>query len=368
MTMSFQSKFRRLWKLVAPWPIESAYLGSLSFFMVASLYSLGDTHSSTFFSPNALIRPLFSLLVAVLTFGQLFLVKKYLPAAASQRSLYFMVLTFQSFCIWSWIVLLRNIFPSIVPSTTAFLSPIPVIRFLFTMICFNAFIGYSKAKLTEALQANIETLRIVENQRNMLLEYDEKTRRQIAEFLHDRVQSSLVTACFELQRIRRNLGEEFKGDIDEIINKLERLRAIEVRNASHTLAPAVGNVDLATSVQVMGNEYAPHAKIIFKDVPNLEELQKKSPTDLFLGLYRIIEQSFLNAIIHGQATLIEVEIIESRGRLLLKIENNGQLLPPELHDGLGTAIIDSWVRTLKGDWRIENSSNGRVVVSADFPI
>lgn len=353
--------------LVGPWPIEPFYLGFLTFFMVASLYSLDNATDHTHSLGDVLLRPLFSTVIAYLTMGQLKLAVKIFKKYEKDLSTYLSILIVQSFSIWAWIVLFRNIFPTIHASFTAFLSPLPLIRFLFTLLSINAFIGLSRARLSKALEEKEEALRIVENQRNLLLEYDETTRAQFSEFLHDRVQSSLVTACLELQSLEGRLDEASRTEIMKVIDKLENLRAVDVRNASQALSPAVGNADLYTSIALMAESYAPQIKISFPHDSQLEDVQSRSGHELFLGIYRIIEQSFLNSHIHGKARNFSIKIQIMDGYLILSTENDGLPISTETKSGLGTAIINSWVRTLNGTWNIENADNS-VRLEAVLPL
>jgi len=361
------SNYRKIISLMGPWPIEPLYLGALTFFMVASLYSIGDNASSNLVTIDAIIRPIFSFAIAIATYVQLRVMKRLTPDYLKSLPKYLLLLVIQSFSIWSLVVLLRNLFPSIHSSLTAFLSPVPVVRFLFTLLCINAFIGLSRSRLEQALAEKEDTLKILEEQSNLLLEHDESTRIQLSEFLHDRVQSSLVTACLELQQIKSDLPKNEQDGITRIINALEDLRAVDVRNAAQTLSPAVGNADIATSISVMTKNYAPHVIVSLEISNDIEILQGEENKELFLGIYRIIEQSFLNSIIHGKATRFAITLNLDAEGVELKASNNGAKIPPKIEPGLGSAIINAWIRTLGGTWVLSNNSAGEVELNARFP-
>ena len=358
---------KKYFAYIGPWPIEPAYLGALTFFMVASLYSIGNNANHKLITLDAVVRPIFSLLIAGATYIQLKLMKRLFPGYGQSLSKYLFLLTVQSFSIWSWIVLLRNLFPNIHSSFIAFLSPVPLIRFLFTLVCINSFIGISRDKLERALFDKEETLKKLEEQSNLLLEHDETTRRQLSEFLHDRVQSSLVTACLELQQIKSAVPAREAIGITHVIDSLEDLRAVDVRNASQTLSPAVGNADIATSISVMTKNYAPYVEVIMNISKNVESLQSEKNRELFLGIYRIVEQSFLNSIVHGKATKFEIKLDESSSFIELTTSNNGIEIPLIINQGLGSAIINAWVRTLRGSWIMLNNQAGNVELKAQFP-
>jgi signal transduction histidine kinase len=342
-------------------------MGWLTFFMVASLYSLSSNVSGATPAANAFLRPLFSTIIALLTLVQLKLTIRYLSKYRSHLWLYILIFGVQSFSIWAWVVLFRNLFPAIRSSDTPLFSILPIIRFGFTFLVINAFIGVSSAKLEQALHEKEETLELVEHQRNLLLEYDETTRKNLSAFLHDRVQSSLVTACLELQEISRQVDKDSQESLAFIIEKLEKLRSVDVRSASQTLSPAAGNADLLTSITTMTHEYAPAISVEFKNSDAIEKLQLESNPNLFLGIYRIIEQAFLNCAIHGKAKNFTVEISASQDFLHLTTSNDGAPLPAIQKSGLGTAIVNSWVRTLGGSWNLGNNADGRVQLSVELP-
>jgi glucose-6-phosphate-specific signal transduction histidine kinase len=360
-------RLAKFFALIGPWPIEPFHMGALTFFMVASLYSLGENLGNGYVSESALLRPVFSASIAILTYLQLRVTIRILPGYKKSFALYLFLLVIQSFSIWSWIVFFRSTFPAIHSSFTAFLSPVPLIRFMFTLLCINAFIGLSRARLSQALEQKEEALRVQEEQSTLLLEYDETTRTQLSEFLHDRVQSSLVTACLELQNIKSKVDSETGKSISRIIDSLENLRAVDVRNAAQTLSPAVGNADISTSIMVMTHNYAPAVSVKLAIAPEIELLQGDQSRELFLGMYRIIEQSFLNSLIHGKATAFEVRIYQTESAIHLATLNNGEKIPVVINQGLGSAIINSWVRTLNGTWSFSNNNEGQAELIVRLP-
>lgn len=363
-----QKLIKGLISSIGPWPIEPSHLGFLTALMVASIYSLGKDVSPIHSTKDVLIRPVFSVLIGLLTMLQLKLSLRLVKNYQENLSLYLLVLAIQSFSIWSWIVLFRYLFPEIHASFTTFLSPLPMLRFLFTLLSVNAFIGLSRKKLSIALAEKQDALRAVETQSNQLLEYDEKNRAQLSEFLHDRVQSSLVTACLNLQEVARKSEQAVAADTKKVIAALEELRAVDVRNVSQTLSPAVGNADLHTSIALMVQSYAPHIDVTYNMSAALDRVNAQTHRELFLGIYRITEQAFLNSHIHGNAIHFDLKIVVSDEILTLTTRNNGRRLPSRSEKGLGTAIINSWVRKLNGTWSLTNLPNGEVELEAVLPL
>jgi glucose-6-phosphate-specific signal transduction histidine kinase len=118
---------------------------------------------------------------------------------------------------------------------------------------------------------------------------------------------------------------------------------------------------------VMTQNYAPAVSVKLTITPEIELLQGGQSRELFLGIYRIIEQSFLNSLIHGKATTFEVRIYQTETAIHLVTLNNGEKIPVVMNQGLGSAIINSWVRTLNGTWNFSNNDAGQAELIVRLP-
>lgn len=80
----------------------------------------------------------------------------------------------------------------------------------------------------------------------------------------------------------------------------------------------------------------------------------------------ICKEAVSNAVRHGEATNVLVEIDrDAKELLILKISNNGRLLEPKIRPGIGSAMLDE----LTLDWSITNNrATVRVDLNAQLPI
>lgn len=79
-----------------------------------------------------------------------------------------------------------------------------------------------------------------------------------------------------------------------------------------------------------------------------------------IHLYRIAQEAINNAIKHGKTTNIEVELNESGGQIMLRVDDNGNGLPEEPEqrgDGMGLRIMHFRAQMIGGNLEI-NSKNG----------
>ena len=83
---------------------------------------------------------------------------------------------------------------------------------------------------------------------------EEGLRKEIAEMLHGKVQTSLLVAWHRLGECEGLLEKdpsEAKALLQEIREELDRIREREVREASHSLHPSVIRVGLLPAVRTL---------------------------------------------------------------------------------------------------------------------
>ena len=147
-----------------------------------------------------------------------------------------------------------------------------------------------------------------------------------------------------------------------MIDEIDDLRALDIRLASRKLSPDIAAIGLTATLEELFFEYRNAMEISLK----IETIS--IPNDLALGFYRIVEQALLNAAVHGKAQTCQVAISKDLGgRLILTISNDGAPLSTSRVNGTGTALIESWVQKLKGNWSLE-SANGKTILTASVPI
>jgi signal transduction histidine kinase len=226
----------------------------------------------------------------------------------------------------------------------------------------SALIGLNYKKLEMEIAQKSQALLLLEAQRELVIEADEKARREVANFLHDNVQANLVVLAIELRKISANIESPLDKEINSVINEIDDLRALDIRLASRQLSPDIAEIGLAATLEELFLEYRNSMEI------SLEIEALSIPNDLALGVYRIVEQALLNAAVHGKAPTCQVAISLDPGTgLILTISNDGIPLSTSRVNGTGTALIESWVQKLKGSWSLE-SANGKTVLTATLPI
>lgn len=210
----------------------------------------------------------------------------------------------------------------------------------------------------------------VERQRQLLLTADEGARREVAGFLHDRVQADLLVVAVRLEGVQSGAvqGPEAERTVGEAVREIERIRSIDVRSASRRLSPDFASVGLPRALTELARSWngVMDVSIRLGGTPSWTDPDVQGMT----GIYRIIEQGLLNAAAHGRANSVVVDLQREQGNLVrLWVTDNGRGMPaPHPQVGRGGSIIDAWVAGLGGTWAWGSSPGEGAWLRADLPV
>lgn len=208
------------------------------------------------------------------------------------------------------------------------------------------------ARQTAVATAALDT--VIQQQR-LVVEADERARRNVAEFLHDRVQADLLVVAMELRGVSHDADPQLSARLEHAISDLERIRSTEVRSASRRLSPAFGSVGLDTALQDLADSWdsALRVRVTLDPASRDVLLHGHAPRDLLVAVYRVAEQATLNAAAHGRASRVDVALtMPEQGTILLTVTDDGRGLPSGLIvRGAGSAIMDAWCAVVHGSWR-----------------
>jgi len=211
-------------------------------------------------------------------------------------------------------------------------------------------------QLNKELFAKESLVRELVKQRSLIIESEEETRQLVSKYLHNNLQSGLVVINHELSEAIKELPETNKSRFQSILQELELMRKVEIRDASKALSPNLDVLDLETLIAPLIEVYKSSMQVTV----NNQNVDYSSAKPVALAVYRIVEQVLLNAAVHGQAksATIEFEFMKPQG-IRIQITNSGKPIDLDKQpNGTGTAIIDTWVSSLTGNWGISLSGRG----------
>ena len=221
-------------------------------------------------------------------------------------------------------------------------------------------------KESDTAKAALETVVI---QRRLLLESEERVRAQVSVYLHDRVQTDLVSIGLRLRAAISKDSEQVVCEIEQAMGELERVRSEEVRTASRQLSPNLARVALETSLNELSDAYRPGMKItVSVSDAALHRLRLRDDITTATALYRICEQGLLNAAIHGHAAQCSIDIaLNANDDFELVLHDDGVgLNGSSIEPGMGSTVIAAWVESLNGQWSLSSAPVG-MTLTASLP-
>lgn len=210
----------------------------------------------------------------------------------------------------------------------------------------------ARAALGEALQ--LQTVL-----RTQMLAADLRTRRDVAEWLHGRLQAELLLAADEVRRA----GPAGVAAAE----RLARLRDDELRGLARSLHPSLAEIDLAGALGELARRFTgTEGRSVRVDVdPDLQ--RAPLAREVSVALYRVCEEAVANAVKHGGAADVTVTLRRGpAGGVLLVVTDDGDG-PGEVTPGLGLALIDTHVRTVGGSWDLRAGAGSGATLTVSVP-
>lgn len=229
-------------------------------------------------------------------------------------------------------------------------SLISIIIASFTLIIFNYFKSINKLKKINAVSQIAS------------LEYE---RERIAADLHDEIGPLLASIKLRIKLIEKN---KEKNDFDTLNTQLLEVSQ-KIGSISRNLMPR--------SLEVMGLNNT--IKELISSIKNAEcinitfetNYKKSISKEIDLQLYRIIQESLLNAIKHAEASTIEIHLTKSNNWILLEVKDDGIGINSNtvtVTDGTGLKSIKNRVLLLGGDFSIRSLPSHGTSLRFEIPL
>ena len=220
-------------------------------------------------------------------------------------------------------------------------------------LCLNALLNFAqRATVGRLAQAN-DLLKVLERERTALIKAEEEGKSQLASFLHDRIQSDLMTLSLKLKKISKLSDKEDHLLLASSIERLESMRTSDLRRIIEELTPnfEVGSLQ-SHLVQLSKHHNYEFSTNIHMDPDNATSDLKEEKK---LGIYRIFEQLLLNSHIHAECKTVDFTITKIGSTLHLDYVDDGVGVDTEsLRVGSGMAVINSWISLLGAEKVIES--------------
>jgi PAS domain S-box-containing protein len=230
---------------------------------------------------------------------------------------------------------------------------------------------------TSELRAAVNALeeQIAERQRleREVLSISEREQARVGQDLHDGICQNLAGIAFLAEVLRSNLAGKkstmaaASRDAETIAN-LTRETIEETHNLATGLFPVrIEKNGLMSALNELAVDTTRrfHIKCRFKcDKPVLI-----ADNHAATHLYRIAQEAVSNAVKHGRAGSVAVKLGATAGRIILKIEDNGDgLLKKMKRSGMGMRTMDYRARSMEGLLEIRQRKPRGLAVICSIPI
>lgn len=252
--------------------------------------------------------------------------------------------------------------------TSIVLLPLNITTFsasVFLALISLALMHQAERRISDRLDQANKLVNRLESEREGLIQSDEKMRRHTSQFLHDRVQSDLMVVGMKLKSISGKSSDEVNEVIDRAIVRLEETRATDLKDLIQVLTPNLDVGSLQSALEVLLEQYRADMDVTLHIDVTTEELDAES----LLGIFRIVEQSMLNALVHGPANRVQISITtNAEGVTEIIVSDDGPgVAVGSVVAGVGSAIIDSWVGILNGSKEINSAPGHGYQLRVTFP-
>lgn len=210
----------------------------------------------------------------------------------------------------------------------------------------------------------------------LLIEAEEAIRRDVAELLHGRVQTRLLLAWHRLGMAERILSTNPEGAVGLIRKAREEIDAVreqDIRGVSHLLHPSIIRVGLLPAVYSLIGGLANDIEVdlcVDDALVDLDDpVKNRIPESVRLALYRVLEEALQNALRHGQASAVVIELRLVSGSIELKVNDNGRGFDAaQSESGLGLSLISARVNQVGGTWSMDSQIGGGTKLLVRLPL
>jgi signal transduction histidine kinase len=196
-------------------------------------------------------------------------------------------------------------------------------------------------------------------------------RIRLARDLHDGVLQSLTGVGLRLEGVRRLIDED-TDEAAEQVEELQHLLALEQRDLRffiEELKPhPVTSTGESTGLTRQVSELVQRLELEWGLRVELEAdgLEEEIPEGLEREIYHIVREAMVNAVRHGDASLVRVEIHGGNDRITITVSDNGSGFPFEgsyshaelVRRNLGPRTLRERVSALNGTVALDSSRSG----------
>ncbi len=218
------------------------------------------------------------------------------------------------------------------------------------------------------LQRQIRERRRLENE---LLDITEKERKRIGIDLHDDLGQHLNGIALLLEALQLKLTQKSLPETAEV----ERIKSLLLKtmNHAHQVAHDLAAVDLQNDdLEAALKQLATHAESMFDLDCELktEGAIPTLPQTVVKQLYKIAQEAVTNAIKHGKASKVDMNLMNTDGDLIMTIRNDGEPFPETLglKNRMGLRIMNYRAHVIGATVSVRGEGEHGAIVTCSMPL
>lgn len=205
----------------------------------------------------------------------------------------------------------------------------------------------------------------------LLLDAEDRLRREVSEVLHGRVQTELLLLGQQIRSCQSSIQNDLPTtlkDLNALAQQVDVLRENTVRLLSHRLYPGLVQLGIIPALHLLQASYTPHITMNI-DAPLLSP-PDELPNRTRLAIYRVVEEALSNALHHGQATEVTVSMQWTSPCVLrVKITDNGHGFDANnVVPGLGFTVCTERVQDIGGTLEWNSRLGNGTTLTAVIPV
>ncbi|MDF2855417.1 MAG: sensor histidine kinase, partial [Neobacillus sp.] len=237
-------------------------------------------------------------------------------------------------------------------------------------------IGLAVAKVLEAEKKTQMLLEENRRQNQLLEEYAKQIekitlleeRNRLARDLHDTIGHTFTSVIMGLDAVSfllKTSADKAKEHVDGL-STVMRSSLGEIRGYIHQISPNTDREELSDQLKKIANEFAFHTKtkIYFEHIGPQEMNISSQGT---ITLIRCLQEALTNAVRHGQASEINITLMQEPNYMMLTVKDNGIGINDK-EFGFGLTGMKERLESLHGELSMESRSNEGTTITCFLPI
>jgi two-component system sensor histidine kinase UhpB len=250
--------------------------------------------------------------------------------------------------------------------------------------------GADIAVLAEAFNTMLDRLEEMRRESAArVLHAQEEERRHLALELHDQTGQSLTALALHAEAIAQRLEHERGANAIQARRQAKQLEGLaqrtleEVQGLSRQLRPPIlDDVGLEATLRWLAEDASDRLQVeIAIRIDGLDGLETASgpsarfPTDIETALFRIAQESVTNAVRHGGAQRITIDLISTATDLMLQVTDDGSgfdttasAWTASSHRGVGVEGMQERAHLIGGRFALRSRQGQGCTVSVSVPL